>query len=260
MREDFRKILLNREAKKKMLAVLLDPDKCQGLTLASTIAALKTKEPDLIFIGGSLASVTTHSLIEILKEEVKSKVVLFPGNASQFAPNADALLFISLISGRNPDYLIGQQVLAAKAIKNSDVEIIPTGYILVDGGKVSATEYISNTRAIPRDQKDILVSTALAGELLGMHAIYLEAGSGAKEHVPADLIKRVSEEIEVPLIVGGGIRSVEDLGACYEAGADIVVIGNFFEEHPEKILDFVEFTEEYSAKLQEESEPNYLLP
>lgn len=260
MREVFRKILLNREAKKKMLAVLLDPDKCKGLVLASTIAALKTREPDFVFIGGSLAAASTKSLIDILKEEIESKIVLFPGNSSQFAPNADAMLFMSLISGRNPEYLIGQQVLSARAIKNSEIEIIPMGYILIDGGKKSAVEYISNTQAIPRDQTEILVSTALAGELLGMHAIYLEAGSGAEEPVPARLIMHVDQEIEVPLIVGGGIRSIEQLETCYNAGADIVVIGNFFEQYPNKIPAFVEFTEDYSRRWAEEAADDYLLP
>lgn len=260
MREVFRKILLNREAKKKMLAVLLDPDKCMGMALASTVASLKTQEPDFIFIGGSLTSVSTESLIEVLKEELSSKIILFPGNASQFTPNADALLFMSLISGRNPEYLIGQQVLSSKAIKSSEMEIIPMGYILIDGGKKSAVEYVSNTQSIPSDQKDIVLSTALAGELLGMHSIYLEAGSGAKNPVPAELIEYVSQEISVPLIVGGGIKSLEELKACYDAGADIVVVGNYFEQHPQQIADFVVFTEEYSKKLAEKESVDFLLP
>lgn len=254
MNEIFRQILLNREADKKMLAVLVDPDKCQGALLASTIAALKTNTPDFIFVGGSLTSSSTESLIEVFKEEVEAKVILFPGNANQFTPNADALLFMSLISGRNPDYLIGQQVQAALAVKKSGTEVIPMGYILIEGEKRSAVEYISNTQPIPRDKKDIVLSTAMAGELLGMHLIYLEAGSGATNPIPAEMIKHVSENLQVPLIVGGGVTTEEQLIDCYKAGADIVVVGTIFEEDPMKIPDFVEAAAIFSEELQEPEE------
>ncbi len=239
MREIFRKILLNREADKKMVAVLIDPDKCKGPKLAATVAALKTNEPDFVFIGGSLTSTSAESMIEVLKEEISSKIVLFPGSATQLTPNADALLFMSLISGRNPEYLIGQQVQAAIGVKNSGMEVIPMGYILIGGEKMSAVEYMSNTKPIPRDKKDLVLATATAGELLGLHLTYLEAGSGAAEPVPTDVIKHVSEFTGIPLIVGGGISTIDQMTDCFEAGADIVVIGTLFEEEPYKISEFV---------------------
>lgn len=246
MREIFKQILLNREAGKKMLAVLIDPDKCQGLLLASTIASLKTSPPDFVFLGGSLTNMSGESLIELLKEETSAKIVLFPGHASQFAPNADAILFMSLISGRNPDYLIGQQVQSAVNVKRSGIEVIPMGYILVDGQKKTSVEYMSNTQPIPRDKKEIAVATACAGELLGMDMIYLEAGSGAGLPVPYDMITSVSENISCPLIVGGGVTSPEQMASSFKAGADIVVIGSLFERHPERIPEFVEASAVYA--------------
>lgn len=254
MREVFRTILLNREAKKKMLAVLIDPDKCRGAILAATIAALKANTPDFIFIGGSLTSTPMEPLIEVFKDETNAKIVLFPGDARQFAPNADALLFMSLISGRNPDYLIGQQVQCASLVKQSGIEVIPMGYILIEGQKKSAVEYISNTQPIPSDKKDIVLATANAGELLGMHAIYLEAGSGAANPVPTELVKHIKEDINVPLIVGGGITTIDQMLACFESGADIVVIGTLFEKEPQKIPEFVAAAALYSKELQHTEE------
>ena len=250
MQKVFRTILLNRESDKKMLAVLVDPDKCKGSLLAKTVAVLKTNTPDFIFVGGSLTSKSSELLIEVLQEETTSNIVLFPGSTNQFAPNADAILFMSLISGRNPDYLISQQVQSAMAVRQSGIEVIPTGYILIEGEKTSAVEYMSNTRPIPPDKKDIVLATATAGELLGMHAIYLEAGSGASSPVPEPLIKHISENIEIPLIVGGGITQTDQMLQCFEAGADIVVIGTLFETEPHKISDFVEAASIYSKTIR----------
>ena len=250
MQKVFRTVLLNRELKKKMLAVLIDPDKCKGSLLVKTVAALKTNTPDFIFVGGSLTSKSSESLIDVLKEETTADVVLFPGNTSQFAPNADALLFMSLVSGRNPDYLIGQQVNSAMAVKQSGIEVIPTGYILIEGEKQSAVEYVSNTRPIPADKADIVLATATASELLGMHAIYLEAGSGATAPVPNSLVKHISENIKLPLIVGGGIVRKEQMIDAFDAGADIVVIGTLFENLPHEIPDFVTAAAEYSESLK----------
>jgi len=252
MKRVFRTILLNRELKKKMLAVLVDPDKCKANLLVRTVAALKTNTPDFIFVGGSFGSNSTESLIEILKEETSAQVILFPGNLSQFSKNADAMLFLSLISGRNPDYLISQQVNAAIAVKSSGIEIIPTGYILIEGTKQSAVEYISNTKPIPADKKDIVLATATAGELLGMRAIYLEAGSGAEAPVPISLVEYLKKNTEIPLIVGGGIASKEQMIEAFEAGADIVVIGTHFEDNPHEIPEFVTALSEYLEKSEEE--------
>jgi putative glycerol-1-phosphate prenyltransferase len=174
-----------------------------------------------------------------LQEETKAEIILFPGNASQFTDKADAMLFLSLVSGRNSEFLIGQHVSSALAIKRSKIEVISTGYILIDGGKPSSVEYMSNTRSIPSDKKDIALSTALAAELLGMKMIYLEAGSGATLAISEDLISHVAPELSIPLIVGGGIKSIEALKMAYNAGADLVVVGNLFETEPEKIAEFI---------------------
>ena len=224
---------------KKMLAVLIDPDKCDSEHLQKLLPLLKIHTPDFIFVGGSQLKISFSDLIETFKNELHIPVVLFPGDVTQFSPNADALLFISLISGRNAEYLISQHVNAAIPIKKSALEVIPTGYILIDGAKKSAVEYISNTQPIPRDKNDIALATALAGELLGMKAIYLEAGSGAQLPISAEMIQHVKAQISVPLIVGGGIKNSAQLQAAFRAGADLAVIGNVLETEPEKIEEFI---------------------
>ena len=246
--EIYRNILVKREQKHKMLAVLLDPDKCKDRHIVSIIAMLKSYPPDFVFVGGSHTILSTNSLIEILQEELSSKIVLFPGDASQFSDKADALLLLSLLSGRNPEYLIGQHVNSAIGIRASGVEVIPTAYILVEGGKTSAVEYMSNTRAIPRNKRDIAVSTAVAGELLGMRLTYLEAGSGAQLPVPTEMIQAVRHKLDMPLIVGGGISTPEAMMAAFEAGADLVVIGNAYESQPQLIPDFAQALKKYNEK------------
>ena len=231
-----------------MLAVLLDPDQCRGFVLSSTIAELKSNIPDFIFVGGSHTLNSIDSLIDLLKEEIKTSVILFPGNASQFSSNAHAMLYLSLLSGRNAEFLIGQHVGSSVAIKKSEIEVIPTGYLLIEGGKSTSVEYISNTRPIPKDKKEIALSTAVAGELLGMKLIYLEAGSGALEPVPADMIECVKAGLSLPLIVGGGIKSAQQLKEAFDAGADMVVVGNIFESIPSKISEFVALTKEYQRE------------
>lgn len=239
MEKIYKTILLNREVNRKMIAVLLDPDKCRGRILAGTIAALKSNIPDFVFVGGSHTLTSLDSLIELLNEELESKIVLFPGNASQFSTKANALLYLSLLSGRNAEFLIGQHITASIAIKKSDIEVIPTGYLLIDGGKPSSVEYISNTRTIPNDKNEIALSTAVAAELLGMRLVYLEAGSGADIPVPIEMINYVSNGLSLPLIVGGGIKTTDQMIAAFKAGADIVVVGNIFETKPSLISDFV---------------------
>ena len=230
-----------------MIAVLLDPDQCRGSLLASTIAALKSNTPDFIFVGGSHTLTSTDSLIELLKDETSAGIVLFPGNASQFSTKADALLYLSLVSGRNAEFLIGQHITSSIAIKSSKIEVIPTGYVLIDGGKPSSVEYISNSRPIPRDKNEIALSTSVAAELLGLKMIYLEAGSGAIFPVPTEMIQLVKSGLSIPLIVGGGIKTTEQLKTAFEAGADLVVIGNIFETNPAKIAEFVECTREINS-------------
>ena len=248
MKDTYKKILLNREANKKMLAVLLDPDKCQGRLLSATISALKTDLPDFIFVGGSHTLSSTDLFIDLLKEETNADIILFPGNASQFTTKADAMLYLSLLSGRNAEFLIGQHITSSVAIKKSDIELIPTAYILIDGGKPSSVEYISDTRPIPRDKKEIALSTAVAGELLGMRMVYLEAGSGANVAVPPEMIQYVSAGLSLPLVVGGGIKSTENLKAAFDAGADLVVVGNIIESDPKLISDFVKCTRSYELE------------
>jgi phosphoglycerol geranylgeranyltransferase len=247
MNNIYKTILLKREKKQKMLAVLLDPDQCRGSVLACTIATLKSNTPDFIFVGGSHTVNSIDSLIDLLKEEIKTSIVLFPGNAIQFSENADALLYLSLLSGRNAEFLIGQHVNSALAIKKSNVEVIPTGYLLIDGGKLTSVEYISNTRPIPRDKKEIVLSTAVAAELLGMKLVYLEAGSGANFPVPDEMIEYVKAGLSLPLIVGGGIKNTIQLKDAFDAGADVVVVGNIFESSPDKISEFVDFTKKYGS-------------
>ena len=249
MNSIYEKIQQNSEEGRKMIAVLLDPDQCRGSLLASTVAALKSNVPDFIFVGGSHTLSSTDSLIELLKEETKAHVILFPGNASQFSTKADALLYLSLLSGRNAEFLIGQHITSSIAIKKSEIEVIPTGYLLIDGGKPSSVEYISNSRPIPRDKNEIALSTSVAAELLGMKLIYLEAGSGALFPVPAEMIETVKIGLSIPLIVGGGIKTVEQLKIAFEAGADLVVVGNVFESNPAKISEFVEFTRNFQEEI-----------
>ena len=249
----YRKILLNREIGKKMFAVLIDPEKCHGRSFAAIVAALKISPPDFIFVGGSHAVKSLDNMIEIIKEEVDSSVILFPGDASQFSEHADAILYLSLLSGRNPEYLIGQHIKSAVAIQESDIEVIPTAYLLIDGGEISSVEYISNTKAIPPDKKEIVRSTAVAGELLGMRLTYLEAGSGASQPVPVDLISYIQKSISSPLVVGGGITSTDGIEAAFKAGADLVVVGNAFESTPSKMVEFIEWVKAYNDQGNNES-------
>lgn len=243
----YKKILTNYAAKRKMIAILLDPDHCTNMQLDKIISILKTNTPDFIFVGGSHAVTSTDNLIETLKSKLNTDIILFPGNASQFSDKADALLFLSLISGRNAEFLIGQHVNSALEIKKSGIEVIPTAYILIEGGKTSSVEYMSNTRPIPHDKKSIALSTAIAGELLGMQLVYLEAGSGANMPVGKNMIQFVRKNLSVPLIVGGGIKTLDNLESAFNAGADIVVIGNAFESNPEKIEEFVRFCSDYKT-------------
>jgi putative glycerol-1-phosphate prenyltransferase len=229
------------QKQKKQLAVLVDPDK-QSDDEHRKIARLgQDAGVDFFFVGGSLlTSDSLYHCIRILKENSNIPVVLFPGNTYQVSRNADAMLFLSLISGRNPDMLIGMHVIAAPYIKLSGIETVPTGYMLIDSGKPTSVSYMSNSFPIPNDKKDIAACTAMAGEMLGLRLIFMDAGSGAKIPVPLDMIRFVKDSIGVPLLVGGGLRTPEDVRQTLRAGADIVVVGNRFEENPELITQFAE--------------------
>ncbi|MDR3704940.1 MAG: geranylgeranylglyceryl/heptaprenylglyceryl phosphate synthase [Paludibacteraceae bacterium] len=231
---------------KKLFAVLVDPDKCTGEALCRFIELTRQAKPDFIFIGGSLTTESTDIAIETIKENTNIPVVLFPGSASQFSPKADAMLFLSLISGRNPDFLIGQHVVSAPFIRKSGMETISTGYMLVESGSTTAVEYMSNTRAIPREKNSIAVATAIAGELLGNKLIYLEAGSGAQLPVPPQMITAVKKYISIPLVVGGGLRSMENIQDALQAGADIIVVGNVLEKDPQLMVEFAQLIQSFS--------------
>lgn len=233
------------EKKQKQLALLIDPDKHSDETLLKLSCTAQKKALDFIFVGGSLVTKSIEHTVAKIKEVYSGPVVLFPGSACQVAPNADAILFLSLISGRNSEFLIGNHVLSAPVIKRTNLEVIPTGYILIDCGSVTSVEYMSNTRAIPYNKPDIAEATALAGEMLGLKALYLEGGSGAKTTVNPETIARVKKACSIPLIVGGGIKTPEDLRQVYESGADIAVIGTIIEKQPEILVEMKEVAKEF---------------
>ncbi len=227
-----------QDSSRKQLAVLIDPDKQSVETLLPLIQLAENARVDLFFVGGSLLLENSfEQTIQTIKANSKIPVIIFPGNNYQISKHADAVLFLSLISGRNPEYLIGQHVVAAPLLKEAGIETIPTGYILIDGGRISTTSYITQTVPIPNDKPDIAVATALAGEMLGMKLIYLEAGSGAAKTVSSKMIAAVKQSITVPLIVGGGIRSGEQAEEVCRAGADVVVVGNVLEKEPELLME-----------------------
>lgn len=223
-----------------MLALLVDPDKCSDAKDIERIAeAVNAADVDLVLVGGSLIFSSIDSTVKELKGRLKNcPVVVFPGLSSHFSSSADAILFLSLLSGRNPEFLIGNQVHAAIPVKRSGVEVIPTAYILVDGGRTTSVEYMSNTMPIPSDKPDIALATAVAAELLGFKMIYLEAGSGAFCRVPSKMIKLIKESVGLPLVVGGGIKTEADLQEVLSAGADVVVVGTAFEDNITLISKF----------------------
>ncbi len=222
----------------KRLAVLFDPDNLNPSTFEYALRLAIVAQVDYFFIGGSLVvNNMLDPLLENIRKQSSIPLVLFPGNPFQLSYNADALLLLSLISGRNPELLIGQHVISAPYLKRAPLEVISTGYILVDGGVSTSVQYMSNTQPVPANKNDIAAYTALAGELLGLKLMYLEAGSGAKNPVNESMVEAVSRSISVPLIVGGGIRSAAQITANFRAGADLVVIGTAFEQNPELILE-----------------------
>lgn len=222
----------SKEKGEKLLAILLDPDKLQITEIGKTIVKINQNKVDFIFVGGStVPEEITGLFVKKIKEFTQLPIVLFPGDFEQITDNANALLFLSLISGRNPEYLIGQQIKSVKKLQKLSLEIISTGYILIDGGVKTSVQRVSETAPISQSNIKEIVDTAIAGEYLGKQLIYLEAGSGAAVSADAKIIKNISENITIPLIVGGGIRTKNQLQIAYENGADIVVIGTAFEEN-----------------------------
>jgi phosphoglycerol geranylgeranyltransferase len=219
---------------RKLLAILLDPDKIVWENVVYLIQKINQSPATHVFIGGSyVENDILDELIFSLKQKINLPIVLFPGNSSQISAKADAILFLSLISGRNPDYLIEHQVKAVPILKKTRLEIISTGYILIESGNETAVARVSETKPLDRNNSDYAMQTAQAGEMLGHKLIYLEAGSGAKQAVPYEMIKKVSNNVEIPLIVGGGIIDLPGIQKAYDAGADLVVIGTAFENDAE---------------------------
>ncbi|CAF3786758.1 unnamed protein product [Rotaria sp. Silwood1] len=227
----FNKILEDKKQGKKSFAVLIDPDKVDTSSLEKIVALSVDAKVDYFFVGGSLV-ISSHldECIQYLKSASNIPIVLFPGSPSQVSKYADALLYLSLISGRNPELLIGQHVLSAPFVKQSGLEIMPTGYMVVDGGAPTTVSYISNAAPIPADKTDIAMCTAMAGEMLGMKLIYMDAGSGAKHPITEKMISKVSSNVDAPIIVGGGIVDANKALANCKAGADIIVVGNAIEK------------------------------
>ena len=216
----------------KQFALLLDPDKSGLSEVAKIVRQASHAGVDYLFVGGSLLiNNQFDACIKVIKENSDIPVVLFPGNTLQMSWKADAILFLSLISGRNPEMLIGRHVIAAPYLKMSPLEVVPTGYMLIESGKPTAVSYMSNSSPIPADKDDIAICTAMAGEMLGLKLIYLDAGSGALNSVPERMVENVKKSISIPLIVGGGIRTPEHATAICRAGADLIVIGNILEKN-----------------------------
>ncbi len=224
-------ILHHKQASHKMLAVLIDPEKPLHLQRE------QLADVDWILVGGSTGEISDE-FMDSVRSIASCPILLFPGNHRQFHPKADALLMLSLLNATDSEWLVGQSIRVARQVAQSGIEVIPMGYILVDGGRVSSVERVSHTQ--PMDQRDIdrIVDMAIAAELMGKKLIYLEAGSGAQNPVQIDVIRAVKKWIHVPLIVGGGIGDKRDMRRGWDAGADIVVIGNYFENHPESIPEF----------------------
>ncbi len=215
---------------KKQFVVLVDPDKYNTRQLIDLVGMAGKSMVSYLFVGGSLLSDDNlDSTLKVIKEHCNIPIIIFPGDIMQINSRADGILLLSLISGRNPDLLIGKHVIAAPYLKKSGLEILPTGYMLIDSGKPTTASYMSNSLPIPSDKDEIAVSTAMAGEMLGLKLIYMDGGSGALNPIPISMIEKVKATIKVPLIVGGGIRNPNEAADRFKAGADIIVVGNAIE-------------------------------
>lgn len=223
---------------KKRVALLVDPDGYDTKGLEELIEYINLYPPDILLVGGSILFKPIEITITALKLGTKLPVFIFPGNVFQLSERADGILFLSLISGRNPEFLIGNHVLAAPHLSRAGIEVIPTGYMLIENGRSTSVEYMSNTRPIPGDKPDIAVATAMAGEMLGLKTLYLEAGSGAANPVDPAMVSAIRKNISLPLIVGGGIRSAQTAKELYNAGADMIVVGNVMEKDPTLLKAF----------------------
>ncbi|TAF64475.1 MAG: geranylgeranylglyceryl/heptaprenylglyceryl phosphate synthase [Cytophagales bacterium] len=229
-----------KDNQKKQLWWLIDPDKFNESTLQDLLQNQLIQEIDVILVGGSLiVGGNLSQTIYTLKEQTQQPIVIFPGSNMHIDFKADALLFLSLISGRNADYLIGQHVVAAPILRKSPLEILPTGYILIDSGKQTTVSYISNTTPIPADKPELTVSTAMAGEMLGLKLIYADAGSGAQKSITPKTVSALRKNLSLPLIIGGGIRQAQTAQEIWQAGADVIVVGNAIEQNPTLLEELI---------------------
>ncbi len=244
----YQSIFAGFKEKRKQLAILVDPDKTSPDNAKKIARECDKLKVDYLFVGSSLLMNGDLELcIEELRKNCSLPVVIFPGNNLQISPKADAILFLSLISGRNPEMLIGNHVIAAPQIKSSGLEVIPTGYILIDCGRITSVHYMSTTLPIPSDKNDIAICTAMAGEMLGLKTIYLDGGSGADKPIPAKMISLIKEHINIPLITGGGIRNTSQAKESWEAGTDLLVVGNASEKDPEIIKQIIDVRNDMNA-------------
>jgi putative glycerol-1-phosphate prenyltransferase len=227
------------------IALLLDPDKARGDSLQNILKIAEESNTDYILAGGSLTFNSIDHLIDAVRELCSIPVILFPGNLLQLSHKADAILLLSLISGRNPELLIGNHVIAAPYLKDVREKLLPVGYILVNCGIKTSVEYISQTEAIPADKPEIAVATALAGEMLGLRMIYLEAGSGATNPVPVSIVKAVRDNVTIPIAVGGGIKNKKEIKEIFKAGANLIVLGNGCEKNPDLLIDACRIRDEF---------------
>ncbi|GGD22472.1 phosphoglycerol geranylgeranyltransferase [Hyunsoonleella pacifica] len=227
----YQNILKAKEKGEQLFAVLIDPDKFELKNTGGFIEKVNNSIATHIFVGGSVVDAdATEALVHKVKKFTNLPIVLFPGDVTQITNSANALLFLSLLSGRNADYLIGKHVEAVSKLRETTLEVIPTGYILIDGGVKTAVSRVTQTEAISRENLQTIVDTVKAGQLLGMQLMYLEAGSGASYPISKEIIERVKKEAKIPLIVGGGIKTKTQLEDAFAAGADLVVVGTAFEE------------------------------
>src|ERR1700730_10792637 len=234
----YESLLAGKRKGQRSFAVLVDPDNVNAKKIGELTSLAVSAGVDYLFVGGSLV-ISNHldEVVQHIKRNCDIPVILFPGSPSQISKYADALLYLSLISGRNPELLIGQHVVSAPFVKQSGLEIIPTGYMVIDGGAPTTVSYISNASPIPADKNEIAMCTAMAGEMLGMKLIYMDAGSGARHTITEENIEKVSQNIDIPLVVGGGILHPEKAYLNCKAGADVIVVGNAIEKNASLIKE-----------------------
>jgi putative glycerol-1-phosphate prenyltransferase len=246
----YQKQLNKYSAGYKSFAVLLDPDNLDERGCLDLVTRCNAHGVDYIFVGGSLVTQYNQDIfIKLIKAHSAIPVILFPSSSLHISPEADGILLLSLISGRNPEFLIGQHVIAAPILKASGLEILPTGYILVDSGRQTTASYMSGTMPLPHDKPSVAACTALAGELLGLHLIYLDGGSGALHPVTPDMVRAVRQAVNIPLVVGGGINTTQKASAAFAAGADILVVGNHIEKNPDFVFEIAQVVQAFNARV-----------